>query len=240
MTDTITNPVPLDGTPSLSGTLTLSPTLTATPRPKKILIGAFDPIRALVLIYGPHATSNIHVKLSQPFTQTGVAKYLLLAEIPGQNCRACAASIGGAIFERVGNNWEITVEDRHIITMGAFGHAPEGEFIKLGPDTYGVRFDDSYVSTESLGTRLVLITADEEHLRVALDMTSAAGQFAEDESIAWSYESEVDFIAGDNAAYHDIKITAHGTKPFEGEIVAFEEIAYYTFGRWNYYLSGSE
>lgn len=242
---TATPTVAATGTATATGTVTatgavtapLTGTPTATPRPPKLLLGAFDELRARVLIYGPHATTSIRPKLSQAYTQAGLEKYLLLAEIPGKDCRDCSASIGGAVFEKVGNDWKVVVEDKHIITLGAFGRAPTGDFIKLGADTYGVRFNDPYTKTNTLGNRLIIITAAEGRLRIALDVITAVAHYAENGTAEWYYNSDVTFVAGKNENYDDIQITTYGTQPLEGNITEFTETTTYTFGRWDYYQS---
>jgi hypothetical protein len=188
---------------------------------------------------GPHAVANINTLMAVPYQQGGDDKYLLLTEIPGNDCQTCPASIGGAIFVQVDTSWEIVVEDKHITTLGAYGRAPDDEFIRLGPDTYGVRFEEQSTNTDAFNTRLVLITDAEDHLRVALDVDIAAGQYEKDSDnkIAWSYTSEVTFTTGINLDYYDIKITSQGSKPINGEITDFEETLTYTFGRWDYYLA---
>lgn len=98
-------------------------------------------------------TVDIRVTLSEPFQQGGIEKYILITETappePNYTCHLYAPVIGGAIFSKVGNKWQLDVEQKYIKKMGIYGSAPKGKLIKIGPDKYGVLFheEDAHADT---------------------------------------------------------------------------------------------
>jgi len=41
--------------------------------------------------------------------------------------------------------------------------------------------------------------------------------------LCWEYDSEYDFVRGDNPRYYDIRVTTSGTKVVDGELVRVDE-----------------
>jgi hypothetical protein len=194
------------------------------------MIGEFDVHRALVLMYnGPYAAAQVNVLLLTPFQQRDVHKYLMITEVPGDDCHTCKANIDGAIFSKVNNAWQIDVEHKGITSLGSFGRAPQGEFVQIGPDKYGARFEQKYASAETVGADIVLITDLADRFEVVLNVQTAASHLNSAGKVQWSYTSELEFIPNDNKTYYDIQITTQGTRPVEDTITEFEAVKLYTF-----------
>ncbi|MBN1874135.1 MAG: hypothetical protein JXA33_07880 [Anaerolineae bacterium] len=243
-----------------TGTLTSTPTLTLTRAPqatfyptatpqrgseqaKPVLRGPFDVAQAIPLLYGDTYTLSItiNVLLAESFQQAGTEKYLILTEVPGADCHACQARIGGAVFSKSGNDWQLDIAQPTLIQLGAFGRAPEPEFVQIGPDVYGALFQQKYASTGGFGSHVVLITEVAGSLKSVLLAQTAGGRLSDDDTTTqWKYESELTFVAGDNPAYYDLVITTRGTRPNAGEIQEFEEVKRYTFTGQEYKLTTSE
>jgi hypothetical protein len=228
---------------------TLSPTPTHTKVPR-VITGEFTLEKALELLYGDEGivqtdngevtirtkrvsrsgevTAIIRAVLAAPFRENDVDKYVVLVEMgaEGMSGHAQSAEIGGAIFYRVNNTWQIDLEQRYITSMGSFGHAPLGELVKIGPDRYGFIFHERYASTGIGGETVTIIAAIGKDFKIVFSVQTALADVIDNK---WGYSSKIDFVPGKNPANYDIKVTTTGTKIAEGKVTPFEAIQLYEF-----------
>lgn len=193
-------------------------------------------------------TATVKVLLVVPFQQEQVDKYILLteatySEIP---CHYCLAIIGGAIFSRNGDAWQMEVGQKYITGLGAWESAPRGELIRIGPDRYGILFRDKDGMQGIIMQRVVLVTVIEKNFLVILNADTDGDNLGACRTIeggkCWQYSSKTEFIPGKNPSYYDFRITINGTKAADNEIyspqvIPFNEVQLYTFTGLKYELS---
>lgn len=233
---------------------TASPTLAFT----SDLTGAFDLPAAMELLYraeGDLETDSqgevvvrihgipdsddprdkiIKVVLAAPYREAGQEKFILLTETgpEGMGAHAEYALIGGALFHRIRDSWEIEIEQREITWMGSFGHAPDGELLTIGPDKHGFLFIPQWAGQGSMveTAQLIGIVGVEFKLIFVHEMRN----HSEMENIVWDYSSTMEFLPGRNPEYYDIRMTTRGAKPLRGTVAPFEEVELFEFNGREY------
>lgn len=187
-------------------------------------------------------TVDIHVTLAEPFQQGGIDRYILITEtVPSEldyTCHACAPVIGGAIFSKVGNKWQLDVEHKYITKMGSYGRAPEGKLVKIGSDKHGVLFRE-FDMHGGVGEveYAVLISEVERSLK---EVISTSTNFLSQRNCVevevletcYSYNSKLEFVPGSNPSYFDLRVATSGTKPAkDNRIVHFKEVRIYSYDK---------
>ena len=107
------------------------------------------------------------IAFDAPFEVKGIEKHVIVtATVPADEpyeCHQCAPLIGGAVFERVGNQWVMKAEDKYIAVTGEFGTIENDDIslARIASNEYGVLFRgnsvhqgyvSTYVSPESCHT----------------------------------------------------------------------------------------
>jgi hypothetical protein len=243
-TESASVPIPIIHTPSVMS-------------PIRTIAGEFSGKKALELLYGETAVINddsgvvyvecqsaflakleeplsttVRINLVAQYRQNDTDKYVIItAASPSDSqmhCHACPAVIGGAVFFRAGNTWQIEVEQEYITSIGSFAFAPPGELVRIGPDEYGILFRDSYVGQGYYTNWFYIIAVVEGYFTRVLTLATAAGPVFDDRDTA-SYSSEIEFIQGEDSTYYDMRVVTNGTKFEGGEIVYFEEEKIFEF-----------
>lgn len=176
----------------------------------------------------------IRVLLAASYTEASEEKYILLTETgpEGMGAHAEFALIGGALFHRIRDSWEIEIEQREITWMGSFGHAPDGELLTIGPDKHGFLFIPQWAGQGSMveTAQLIGIVGAELKLIFVHEMRN----HSEMENIIWDYSSTMEFLPGRNPEYYDIRMTTQGAKPVKGTVTPFEEVEMFEFNGQEY------
>ena len=183
---------------------------------------------------------------AQAFTQGGVQRYVLVTEtVPAHyDCHACAPIIGGAVFSRQGDNWQLDTETKIIATMGSWGSAPKGKLTKIGPDRYGVGFDNGYmgqgVTSEWINIVAEVGTDLREIANIGLNGDSGTCKDPSDQSLTpcWKYSSKMTFEPGSNPDYYDLKVSTTGTEQDDaGKVRSANRVKKYVFSDGKYVTS---
>jgi hypothetical protein len=242
----------------------MPPASTFTPPVTKTLGagGEFDLGKAMRLLYGAEGTletgaqgepvvriagvpgSNdprdkiIKPLLAAGYREAGEEKFILLTETgpEGMGAHAEYAQIGGALFHKPGDAWEIEIEQREITWMGSFGHAPAGEVQAIGPDKNGFLFKPQWAGQGSVVQNAILIGVVGPEFKVLfiheIRIHSEVG------GAVWDYSSAMEFIPGDHAEYFDIRMTSRGTKPVDGKVAPFELVEVFEFNGLEFVSAG--
>lgn len=185
------------------------------------------------------------------YQEAGRPHFILLTETrpPGRQCHACTIVLGGAVFHRVDGNWRLKAGNRAICRAGSWGRAPtEMSLVAVGPDRHGVAITHGYTSQGQTAESFTLIAPVGDKLEQVLRIDEAAGDNAgacdADHTPGspvgwpcWSYDSRVQFMAGDHPQFHDIALTTLGTRlGDDGDIVHIEETRRFRFA--GFYMEG--
>ncbi len=234
-----------------------------TPIPK-VIVGEFSIKRALEVLYGDEGTVQvqgdkafvridppkystgiypvaIEVLLTAPFRENNVDKYVVLTGTgpADMGAHSSSAQIDGAVFYRTNNTWQIDAEQQHITDMGSFGHAPNGQLVKIGPDKYGFQFNNTYMSTGIGGESISIFTALEKGFKEVFNAQTGYfdARYPDTANIEKEgYSSKVEFVPSNNPTYYDIKVTTQGTKLVDKKVIPFEEVKVYEFVGTKYEL----
>lgn len=179
--------------------------------------------------------------LVQAFTQGGVQRYFVITEtVPAQySCHACAPLIGGAVFTQQGDRWQLDSETRLVRRMGGYGSAPKGKLTKIGPDRYGVVFEDGDMGQGYTHEAVWVLAEVGERISEVLSVDSYGGDnegtCGEDLQPCWKFSSRMAFEPGANPDYFDIKVTTTGTKSDDnGKIGRANAVKKYAFVNGKY------
>lgn len=202
--------------PLLSDFLSLSPTITSPVS----LVGDFEIMNALEAFYGPSVVifdkdrqdfsdGAIDILLAAPFTENGTQKHVLFISKPfGGDCHSCGAGIAGVIFAKSEGKWEIEASNFVLDSIGSFGIAPKGQLLKIGPDKYGVAFLDTFYSSASDETCLLIYTNVNGEIERILNVPLALRTYPLDPNYVPpplpDYTSRIHFVQGNNRDYNDM------------------------------------
>ncbi len=174
-----------------------------------------------------------------PFTQGERERYYLLTRTAAEACRNCQGLLGGALYEKSAEGWQLVRETKSIAWLGATDQFLQGKVVKIGAEKYGVLYrwratNNGY--TEE-GDRLV--AEDKKGLQELFSAITTANNEADctPSYRCWSYKSTLMFVPREGAAYYDLRVTTSGTKPDEeGMASAFEEVKTYRIVQGRYAL----
>jgi hypothetical protein len=224
-------------------------------KPLLSLEGTLDDAKALQAMYGNYNESskraqwkpttgeldrfnfysNIKTLYSRPyfskaFQQEGAERYLVITRTaPDKSaCEDCVPVLGGAIFQKAGEDWQLKTQTRALTRTGMHGTLSGGRLIKIGNDKYGVLF---HWKASNLGVAEegdLLIAETKAGLKEVFSMVTGGNnkQYCEqnglyhDDPACWTYSSKLEFIPNANNSFYDIKITSNGNKQIEDNEVA--------------------
>ncbi len=136
----------------------------------------FDDIKALELLYGTYRPEvraalwqgialpkqlQADIKfpkggltkpaLSQDFQEKEILKHIFLtATLPNEqyntHCHGCAPLIGGAIFLKVNNKWQVERKFPYLMVNGTWGNPPQLAWKKIGKDRYALFSEAGYMA----------------------------------------------------------------------------------------------
>ncbi len=178
-----------------------------------------------------------------PFMQGERERYYLLTRTAAEACRNCQSLLGGALYEKSAEGWQLVRETKSIAWLGATDQFLQGKIVKIGAEKLGVLYrwratNNGY--TEE-GDRLVAEdkAEDIEGLHELFSAITSANNEADctPSYRCWSYKSTLTFVPREGAAYYDLRVATSGTKPDEeGMASAFEEVKTYRVVNGHYAL----
>lgn len=135
----------------------------------------------------------------------------------GCSCTACGPKLRSGVFVRVDGNWRVVSKPQLITEFGSYGifhDLPENKKLAVvGPGKYGIILKDKHGNQGIVQTDMILIGEVDGKLQLILSTTTISedGCYANDLPTCWRYDSNVDFVEGENPDYFDLRITTRGT-----------------------------
>lgn len=240
------------------------------PQPVVSLEGEFDSTKALRAIYGTYNTeqkraqwkptkeelnrfsfyNNIQTLYSRAyfiksFQQSGFERYFVITRTaPSKSdCEDCVPVLGGAVFTKNGDEWELNSQSKLITRTGLHGELSGGRIVKIGAEKYGVMFHWKATSDGIAEEGDLLIAETKGGLKEVFSMVTGGdnkkhceevGAYADDPS-CWSYRSKIDFVANANSSFYDLRVTSEGTKQVEeSEILPIRETKRFVYSETGY------
>jgi len=199
---------------------------------------------AIELMYDEVEALNSRVVFAAPFRQSGLEKYIVLAETTLDDIATHGqpAVIDGAIFAQTDGVWQIVFEEKEVTTLGAFGIAftESEELVQIGPDKYGVLLRWKGGNQGQFIEQAILITEVQGHLKEVLYIVIGEenlGTCGEGLEECWHYSSELEFVPGENPVYYDLQVATVGSRLVSGTVVPLWETKTYIFAGLEYTLS---
>lgn len=240
------------------------------PPPIVSLEGEFDSAKALRAVYGTYNAeqkraqwkptkeelnrfsyyNNIQILYSRAyftksFQQNGLERYFVITRTaPSKSdCEDCVPVLGGAVFTKNGEEWELNAQSKLITRTGLHGELSNGRVVKIGAEKYGVMFHWKATNEGITEEGDLLIAETKNGLKEVFSMVTggdnkkhceAIGAYADDPA-CWSYRSKLDFVANANNSYYDLRVTSEGTKHVEeNEILPVRETKRFVFAETGY------
>jgi hypothetical protein len=183
----------------------------------------------------------VKVIYSAPFSEDRASKYLVIYEIAisYDECQFCMVHIGGSVLSHANGNWQVIAHRDSITVAGGWRYGyGVGELVQIGPDKYGYIFERYCIGTGFSEDEVALITDVDGRLQLVFDNIGIAGRnhpCGEDGGMpCWTYDSDLQFVPGNNPDYFDLHLSTSGTVG-----AAMEEIdstRTYTFSVQEYVL----
>jgi hypothetical protein len=197
-------------------------------------------------------TWRINPILVAPFVEANVHKVVVLTEWAAferggfDGCHGCGAGIGGGIFANVGDTWMVETKNisNTVDTIGAWGHAPDGQLIRIGPNKYGFLFFD-YFGGQGYSASMMHVYANiEGELKkiIAIPEFDEVMPYTIDEWLTLGHQSIYRFVPGSNPSYYDLQISTAGLEPdelFYQNLITIDEKKRYAFDGSTYILQES-
>jgi hypothetical protein len=176
------------------------------------------PIRFYGRDYAEPERVFVKVIYSAPFSDDRSSKYLVIYEmaISHDECQFCMVHIGGSILSHTNGNWQVIAHRDSIIVAGGWRYGyGVGELVQIGPDKYGYIFERYCIGTGFSEDEVALITDVDGQLQLVFDNIGIAGKnypCGEDGGMpCWTYNSDLQFVPGDNPDYFDLHLSTGGT-----------------------------
>lgn len=154
----------------------------------------------------------------------------------GYDAHGQQADVGGALFERVADGWRAVARNDAITELGAYGEAPPGKLVKIGPARYGVEFRPGYANSGIVTGAYSLIAEVEGELTEVLSLSGLeeenTGACDESERNCYDWSSAVSYEPGPNPGWFDVVVRTKGTTLTEGEERKVEPFSEET--RWSF------
>lgn len=240
------------------------------PQPVVSLEGEFDSAKALRAVYGSYNAeqkraqwkptreelnrfsfyNNIQTLysrayFSKPFQQNGAERYFVITRTaPSKaDCEDCVPVLGGAVFTKTGEEWELNAQSKLITRTGLHGVLSAGRMVKLGAEKYGVLFHWKSTNEGIAEEGDLLIAETKGGLKEVFSMITGGdnkkhceevGAYADDPT-CWSYRSKLEFVANANSSFYDLRVTSEGTKQIEeNEIMPVRETKRFVYAETGY------
>jgi hypothetical protein len=167
---------------------------------------------------------------TKAFQQEGAERYFVITRTAPDksDCEDCVPVLGGAVFTKSGEEWQLNHHSKAITRTGMHGTLSGGKLVKLGKDFYGVQFHWKALNLGVAEEGDMVIAETKAGLREVFSMVTAGNNkqyceqngLYEDDPACWAFNSKLDFVPNPNSNFYDIRITSNGTKQIEDNEVA--------------------
>jgi hypothetical protein len=170
-------------------------------------------------------TVSSRVLFSKAFQQDETERYFVVTRTAPtkENCEDCVPFLGGAVFTKVGDEWQLDTQNRAITRTGMHGELSGGRAVKIGADKYGVLFHWKAASMGITEEGDLLLAETKNGLKEVFSMVTGGNNkihchekgMYEDDPSCWAYSSKLEFVPAANASYYELKVSMQGTKQVE-------------------------
>jgi len=174
-------------------------------------------------------TVSSRVLFSKSFQQGETERYFVITRTAPtkEDCEDCVPFLGGAVFTKVGDEWQLDAQNRAITRTGLHGELSGGRAVKIGADKYGVLFRWKAASMGITEEGDLLIAETKNGLKEVFSMVTGGNNkiychekgLYEDDPSCWAYSSKLEFVPAANASYYELKVSMQGTKQVENNNV---------------------
>lgn len=164
---------------------------------------------------------------AMPFRQNDAERYYLLTKTIQPQCTGGDGkyALGGAIFSRVGDGWQVDVVQPYITWLRTFRLGREAEWlVRLGPDHYGMLLLHLGWGTGFGLDEFRLVTEIDGQIQMAFVPDHSLGGWEDElgiqvhpcgEDLRYGYcmadSSLITLVPGDNPDYYDLEALTQGT-----------------------------
>ncbi len=239
-------------------------------KPTISLEGEFDNAKAMRAIYGSYnadqkraqwrpakgeldrfsfysdiKTVSSRVLFAKAFQQNETERYFVITRTAPtkEDCDDCVPVIGGAVFTKAGNEWQLDTQSKAITRTGMQGEMSGGKVVKIGADKYAVLFHWKAANLGVTEEGDLLIAEAKSGLKEVFSMVTGGNNKSycqekglyEDDPSCWAYASKLEFVPATNAGYYELKVSTQGTKPVEdNNVVRVRETKRFAFSENGY------
>ncbi len=157
--------------------------------------------------------------LQQEFRQNNLDKRIIIETKPIGDSFADGVVIKGSLLVNNETSWQVESASDNLIEIGHYGLAPTARFVQIGPDNYGVLFDEHATQMGEFSRILFLVAAVGEQMKIVFSLEDAGkdnlaigcGNPDIGRPECYSYDTQLEFVPGDNPDYFDIQAITTGT-----------------------------
>ncbi len=135
-----------------------------------------------------------------------------------------------SILELTANagQWRQTFEQKEVLSLGSFGKAPEGHFLKLGQTANALGFEVTGMHFGYEGTDLVLLAKIAGNYQEILSLATHYDNNGAGEDALWQWDGTLEFLKGESE-FPDIRVTYSGTEGRDQLVYPVNRTEIYTF-----------
>lgn len=189
---------------------------------------------------------QVSVLFSKNFTQAGIERYILVTQAAPpdlESCPICAPEVGATVFYKKGKQWQIELERWNFGKLGQYGSVAIGNFIRVGPDKYGVIFEpvSTYKAEIDKNYLILLVYEDNGFKKVFHELCGIDNSADCENEDCGNYHSTYAMREGKNKDYFDLWLTTLGTKVDKNsKVVPANQITSYTYKNGKYVLASQK
>lgn len=132
------------------------------------------------------------------------------------------------IFKQKGRRWYYEKGNQQVVEVGSYGQAPEGRFIKLGDDNYGILFYGGYANMGYVTEFALIVGLSDASIKElgSFDTGEENSGTCDDEAAAsetsdlpecWSYRGELSFLRETGEEDYIVQLSYQGTGRQDGQ-----------------------
>lgn len=190
--------------------------------------------------YSDIKTVSSRALFSKAFQQDDTERYFVITRTAPtkEDCEDCVPFLGGAVFTKVGDEWQLDTQTRAITRTGMHGELAGGRLVKIGADKQGVLFHWKAASLGIIEEGDLLIAETKNGLKEVFSMVTGGNNkihcqekgLYEDDPSCWAYSSKLEFVPAANAGYYELKVSTQGTKQVEdNNVIKVRETKRFTY-----------
>lgn len=151
--------------------------------------------------------------LQKSIFEDGVEKFILITSTNYEDnmCHACGNIFGSFIFEKLTDGWYLVSKNYYFAELGAWGEAPEGEFISIGVGKIGLHFKIGYSEQGYYTESSTIFPLFENNFIEGITIITHEDNEGVGENL-YSFDAKFTFEKGENPEYFDIVVKTTGTR----------------------------